>query len=36
MFMTDNTILSDTETFPPEIARKCRLGNTEETAIGFC
>jgi len=36
MFMTDNTILSGTETFPPKISRKCILGNAEETASGLC
>jgi len=36
MFMTDNTILSGTETFSPEISRKCILGNVEETASRLC
>jgi hypothetical protein len=36
MFLTDNKILSGTETFPPEISRKFRLGNVDETASQLC
>lgn len=36
MFSTDNTILLGTETFPPEISKKCRLGNVDETASELC
>jgi len=36
MFMTDNTILSVTEIFIPEISRKFILGNIEETLSGLC